>query len=282
MKSVLSLLLLALAGSGVSATNSSTSVRPVTSSSVVAPGSSSSSSRVVAPSSTVTSIKPTATTPANNTIDTRFATWERLDFLACTPSDLKITDGSTHRYKIACALKQQPKGPLVVLIESAGLKFTKCSLNFDQNNWNRPQEFEAIPQPDATNRAVQDMRIYFTANGPTETCHRKITWINYSRDVRKAAVCTISGDPHILTFMYPSSGHKMIDYQGGGEYYLVESTAGLRVVGSYFQVGKVSFLAGLSIQYANTTILVSILKKAQATDNLLDVKALTQGTTPFT
>jgi hypothetical protein len=100
--------------------------------------------------------------------------------------------------------------------------------------------------------------------------------------------CNISGDPHITTFdldvtTQSSVGRtrSTVDYQGLGVYTLVESTAGLRIQGSYFQCWpSVTCVGGVSIQYNAVTFVVSVqtIGDAPTALNLQTIGTATSGT----
>jgi hypothetical protein len=212
-----------------------------------------------------------ATAPQNTTVPA-YLKWPKEDFLSCEPANLTIDDVKSHSTPIKCKLNEEPDGDVDVSITGDGLKFTQCGMKFTPENWDEYQEIGVIPLPEFTTRKMDNQSIYLAASAPKdEALNKKVKPIAYTRNARKPATCTVSGDPHFISFL-----GQHYTYLGDGEFYLVDSDYGLRILGSYHKVQTVSLMQGLSVEYGDSSLIVSTTK---GNDSFLqlDVRSLGDG-----
>jgi len=118
-------------------------------------------------------------------------------------------------------LKKKPVGPVSVYMQASNMGFSSCELKFDENNWDKTQEVQAIPLPyftDATvSREVEGTFIIAALKDPS--MNKNELKYKVVRDKGKAATCESNGDPHYLGF----NGMRYDFLSCPGNFYLVKS-----------------------------------------------------------
>lgn len=198
--------------------------------------------------------------------------------VSCTPI---VLDGD-YSVQVSCRLTKAPvftpvskNRSVVLFFEAYGLKISICNLLFNSDNWSVPQSFKVTAIPDVfANSTSSQLSIKTLSVSEDESYSNKVQILSVIKTAklnRKPISCTIIGDPHIFAFdsdvsVLALTKKKAIhfDFYSTGVYYLVESSAGLRILGSYFDCAQgLTCLGGISVQFNAVTYVISVETKSQ-------------------
>lgn len=206
---------------------------------------------------------------------TKFLNWPSpaTPFLTCNTANLTIDDSVIFKTPVSCNLSVQPKSTVTVFLEAYGMKFSTCYLQFNPANWQTPQLFYVISSLNLfATQKPETNPIYMLAFTETESYNNQTFILPVSRNSRAAVTCTLTGDPHIKTFdtvTNPTATN--IDFYGNGTFTIIESTAGLRVLGTYspcYMTGR-TCISQLQVQYNQISYIFSYAQNADVTKTIL-------------
>jgi predicted nucleic acid-binding Zn ribbon protein len=115
--------------------------------------------------------------------------------LVFSPDSLNFKD-SDGAQTFSVSLANAPIGPVIYYLDGKNMRFDKCFVSFDENNWNIPQVIQTIPTLYKGNDATLNFDIVATGKDGKRVKGR----IPVTRHAMDAPVGASAGDPHFTLF----------------------------------------------------------------------------------
>ncbi|KAI8837348.1 hypothetical protein BC829DRAFT_405176 [Chytridium lagenaria] len=183
-------------------------------------------------------------------------------FLIFDPPTLQMNDNSFDA-PFSVRLAKKPESEVTVFLDGKGMSFEKNTLVFNPADWNKPQTLHVVSTPDFyEDQKDADIEVVATVDAPCEPYVGCKQGYEGKRYKFPGGTCTISGDPHFVTF----NGLK-VDHQGKGIFHLVDSDW-LSIQSYQYPClitpeSKATCIGAIAIRYGESAAVISVAKKGE-------------------